>query len=110
MTAVLDAALDERFAQYRAIVLKAQTDPVFRAALLADPRAALKDAFEIDLPAGVSVSVVEETAQSLTLVLPQAPVSTADNDDVLSDDELEMVAAGMLIPPTIKSGSRKPFS
>ena len=47
---------------------------------------------------GRIVSVVEETAQAMTLVLPQAPVAVADNDDVLSDDELEMVAAGMLVP------------
>lgn len=106
MTAVIDTALDERFSQYRAIVLKAQTDPVFRAALLADPKAALKDAFGIDLPDGVSLSVVEETAQALTLVLPQAPVAVADNDDVLSDDELEMVAAGMLVPSYGKSSHK----
>lgn len=109
MTAVIDTALDERLAQYRAIVLKAQTDPVFRAALLADPKAALKDAFGIDLPADVSVAVVEETAQALTLVLPQAPVAAADNDDVLSDDELEMVAAGFIAQPSVKGSTKERF-
>ncbi|GAB3116906.1 NHLP leader peptide family RiPP precursor [Novispirillum itersonii] len=107
MTAVVDTALDERFAQYRAIVLKAQTDPVFRTALLADPKAALKDAFGIEFPDGVTMTVVEETAQTLTLVLPEAPVAVADNDDVLSDDELEMVAAGFPPRPSFDKGLTK---
>ncbi|GAB3116910.1 NHLP leader peptide family RiPP precursor [Novispirillum itersonii] len=92
--ATLEQYLDQRLDDYRAVVLKAQTDPVFRAALLADPKAALKAAFGVEIPAGIAVSVVEETAQALTLVLPQAPVAAASNDDALSDDDLEAVAAG----------------
>lgn len=102
-TTTTESALDTRLAQYRAVVLKAQTDPVFRAALLADAPAALKEAFGIETPEGTTVTVVEETPTALTLVLPQAAVAAADNDDVLTDDQLEMVAAGYPARPTLKN-------
>jgi hypothetical protein len=74
-------------AAYGRIVAKAWRDPAFKAKLLADPHAALKDA-GVAVAAGVTVKVVENSASLFHLVLPIKPTG------VLSDEELDQVAAG----------------
>jgi hypothetical protein len=69
------------------IIARAWRDPAFKAKLLADPHAALKDA-GVSVPAGVTVKVVENTDTHVHLVLPPKP--TGD----LSDAELDKVAGG----------------
>jgi len=69
------------------IVAKAWRDPAFKAKLLADPQAALKDA-GVAVPAGVTVKVVENSAGLFHLVLPPKPTGQ------LSDEALDKVAAG----------------
>ena len=54
------------------VIAKAWADEDFRAALMADPRAALA-AEGIELPEGVTLNVVENSEQVLNLVLPQKP-------------------------------------
>jgi hypothetical protein len=71
------------------VVAKALSDPIFRKKLIADPTGTLRGA-GIDVPAGVSVQVVEETATSVYLVLP-APV---DESEILERD-LQAVAGGV---------------
>ncbi|TWB15511.1 putative ribosomally synthesized peptide [Nitrospirillum amazonense] len=61
------------------IIAKAWTDAAFKARLLADPAAVLK-AEGIDVPSGVRLSIVENTASSYTLVLPPKPVDMSDAD------------------------------
>ena len=68
------------------LIGKAAADDGFRAKLIADPRAAVKEALNIDLPESLTVHVHEETALSAHVVLPPA----AD----LTDADLEAVAAG----------------
>lgn len=65
------------------------SDSEFRAALLADPRAALSALLGLDLPGAVSVEVHEESLAHVHLVIP-----AADGDGEISEDELEMVAGG----------------
>lgn len=65
------------------------SDSEFRAALLADPRAALSALLGLDLPDAVSVEVHEESLAHVHLVIP-----AADGDGEISEDELEMVAGG----------------
>lgn len=55
------------------IIKKAWEDPAFKRLLLDDPKAALKQAFGIDVPAEYELKVVEETPTSYALVLPPNP-------------------------------------
>jgi hypothetical protein len=69
------------------IIAKAWRDPAFKAALIANPAAALK-AEGLDVPDGMVVSVVENTDKQFHLVLPPVP------SDELSDEALDAVAGG----------------
>ncbi|MBM9466145.1 NHLP leader peptide family RiPP precursor [Nakamurella leprariae] len=69
--------------------VKAATDPEFRAALFADPRAALA-AEGIQLPDDLTVRVVESTPQQVVLSIP-APVS---EDVELGEDALAGASGG----------------
>ncbi|MHA7967458.1 NHLP leader peptide family RiPP precursor [Paenibacillus sp. CAU 1782] len=55
------------------IIEKAWADEEFKKKLIADPKAALKEAFDLDIPADINVEVLEETADTYYLVLPQSP-------------------------------------
>jgi hypothetical protein len=74
------------------LIQKAQEDSAFRSSLLSDPKGAIEQELGTSLPAGVQVQVVEETSNSLYLVLPQASSSGAGGE--LSDSDLEAVAGG----------------
>ncbi|MFD0960844.1 NHLP leader peptide family RiPP precursor [Paenibacillus chungangensis] len=63
------------------IIEKAWADAQFKKQLLADPKAAIKEAFNIDVPANVNLQVLEESEDSYYLVLPQNPASV-DGDSV----------------------------
>jgi len=69
------------------IIAKTWRDPAFKAELIANPGAALK-AEGIDVPAGMAVTVVENTDKQFHLVLPPVPT------DELSDEALGAVAGG----------------
>jgi hypothetical protein len=97
-------------AAYGKIIAKAWRDPAFKAKLLADPHAALKDA-GISVPPGVTVKVVENTGTHVHIVLPPKPTR-------LSDEELDKVSAGLspeswasmeLPPEGAESFDRLPF-
>ncbi len=68
------------------LVNKAQEDGDFRSHLFSDPRAAIEGEFDVTLPDGVSVSVHEESAEHVHLVLPPSPA--------LSEEELRTVSGG----------------
>ena len=70
------------------IIAKAWREPAFKAELIANPAAALK-AEGINVPAGMTVTVVENTDKQFHLVLP--PVAS----DELSDEALDAVAGGI---------------
>jgi len=63
---------------------------VVKAELIANPAAALK-AEGIDVPAGMTVTVVENTDKQFHLVLPPVPT------DELSDEALDAVAGGSFL-------------
>ena len=52
------------------LVRRANTDPAFRARLLTDPRSAIAEELDIQLPESLEVVVVEERPDRLCLVLP----------------------------------------
>jgi hypothetical protein len=70
------------------IIAKAWRDPAFKAELIANPAAALK-AEGIDVPAGMTVTVVENTDKQFHLVLPPVPAGE------LSEEALDAVAGGV---------------
>jgi hypothetical protein len=72
------------------VLVRAWTDPAYKAKLLSDPRAVLTEA-GVGIPAGTKVKVIEDTADTKHFVLPATPSDAAE----LSDEELEKVAGGM---------------
>ena len=79
--------MSENNPEFGKIIAKAWRDPAFKSALIADPAAALK-AEGIDVPAGMAVTVLENTDKQFHLVLPPVPT------DELSDEALDAVAGG----------------
>ena len=78
---------DKATAAHGRIIARAWRDPAFKAKLLGDPHAALKDA-GVAIPEGVTVKVVENTDTHHHLVLPPKPTGE------LSDEALDKVAGG----------------
>lgn len=75
----LDAAISERLA----------SDPAFREALIADPRAAVSELLGVELPDAVTITVHEESLTDVHLVIP-----AHNAEGQISEDELELVAGG----------------
>ena len=67
------------------------TDPDFRDALIADPRAALSDLVGITIPASVKVNVHAESLTEIHLVLPRDPNASGE----LQEDDLAAVTGGI---------------
>jgi hypothetical protein len=74
------------------LVQRSLEDDVFRQQLLSDPRAIIEREIGTQLPAEVTVVAVEETADTIYLVLPSSSPIGAGGQ--LSDEELESVAGG----------------
>lgn len=72
------------------VIAQAWSDPAFKDKLIKEPRAALA-AHGVDVPAGTTVKVVENTADTQHLVLPAAP----DRASEIAMSELEEVAGGL---------------
>ncbi|MEO7236958.1 MAG: NHLP leader peptide family RiPP precursor [Lapillicoccus sp.] len=85
-----DSSTSDRHEVASRLVARAASDAAFRRQLVDDPRAAVKDELGVTLPAGVSVTVLQESADRLYLVLPAAENTSSD----LSDAELSSVAGG----------------
>ena len=71
------------------LIEKATVDEAFRARLLADPRAAVEAETGVAVPAGFTLEVHEDTADTSHLVLPPPA------DAALSEADLEQVAGGI---------------
>ena len=75
----------------RRLIQRSLQDEDFRQQLLADPRAIIERELGTRLPEGVRVVAVEETADTIYLVLPSAsPVG--DEGGELTDSDLESVS------------------
>ncbi|WP_323705830.1 NHLP leader peptide family RiPP precursor [Thiorhodovibrio frisius] len=78
--------MNDQSKQYQQLINKCWADEAFKQRLLANPAETLKSE-GIEVPEGVRVQAVENTAQVFNLVIPARPKE-------LSDEELE-VAGGM---------------
>jgi hypothetical protein len=75
----------------RTLVQRSMEDEEFRQRLLDDPKAAVEQELGTRLPEGIQVRAVEETADTIYLVLPSASAVGVEGGE-LSDRELEAVA------------------
>ncbi len=64
--------------------------PSYRAALLKNPRAVIEGQLNNKLPANIKVRAVEDTADTIHVIVPYVPKKGAE----LGDAALEMVAGG----------------
>ena len=76
----------------RSLIQRSLEDEEFRQRLLADPKGTMEQELGSRLPESVEVRAVEETADTIYLVLPSA--SPLGEGGELSDQELEQVAGG----------------
>src|SRR4051812_7063503 len=77
----------------RRIVQRSLQDDAFRQRLLSDPKAVVEEELGTRLPEGIRVRAVEESADTIYLVLPSAS-PLGDEGGELSDLQLEAVAGG----------------
>ena len=68
------------------LISKATNDSEFRASLVADPKAAVNAELGVNIPDGVAVSVYEDSATAVHLVLPP--------NEELATETLEEIAGG----------------
>lgn len=73
------------------VIARAWTDLEFKNKLLNDPNGALAE-HGVDVPAGTTVKVVENTGDTVHLVLPSAP----DEAGEVTTEDLERTAGGLL--------------
>ncbi|CAN7350927.1 MULTISPECIES: NHLP leader peptide family RiPP precursor [unclassified Paenibacillus] len=66
------------------IIQKAWEDEAFKQQLLANPKAALKQAFNITLPDDIKVKAVEETSTEFVLVIPTNPSKILVTSDAVA--------------------------
>lgn len=76
--------LNEFRIAYGKAVARAWSDASYKDQLLNDPRAALASA-GIDIPSGVEISILEDSADKKHLVLPSPPAEGEIGDDRLAD-------------------------
>ncbi len=79
-------------AQAQRVIAKAWADEGFKAALLANPGETLAQE-GIVVPAGLTLRVLEDTAETMHVILPPAPSAA------LSDEAVGSVAGGWIMPP-----------
>lgn len=77
----------------RRLVERSVEDEAFRQSLLSDPKGAIEQELGARLPEETEIRVVEETPETIYLVLPPRDAASQGGGE-LSDRELEAVAGG----------------
>jgi hypothetical protein len=77
----------------RRLIEKSLQDEAFRQRLIEDPKGAVEQELGARLPEEVRVVTVEETQDTIYLVLPSTPMAGAEGVE-LSDQQLESVSGG----------------
>ena len=94
MTEASGGAGVSRAEMERKLIQRSLEDEGFRRRLLEDPRRPWRRSWGHGCPRSVKVRVVEETADTIYLVLPSAS-ALGDQGGELSDEALEAVAGGL---------------
>lgn len=89
---MIEAADGGRGELERRIIQRSLQDEAFRRQLLEDPKAAVEQELGARLPEGINVQALEETADTVYLVIP--PAAQVGESGRLSDSDLEAVAGG----------------
>jgi hypothetical protein len=76
----------------RKLIQRSLEDEDLRQRLLDDPKGTIEQELEIQLPENIEVRALEESAETIYLVLPSA--SRVGQGGALSDQELEAVSGG----------------
>ena len=76
------------------LIEKSLEDESFRQRLIEDPKGAVEEELGTQLPEGVRVVTVEESADTIYLVLPGTSMA-GEEDGELSDQQLGSVAGGI---------------
>ncbi|UKO95903.1 NHLP leader peptide family RiPP precursor [Nostoc sp. UHCC 0870] len=76
------------------IIARAWKSEAYRQELLENPRAVIAREFDVELPAEVSVQVLEETPTNLYFVLPMRPQFKEGDLEDISEEELQAIAGG----------------
>jgi hypothetical protein len=90
----------------RRLVQRSMEDEDFRRGLLDDPKGTLEQELGDRLPEGVEVRAVEESADTIYLVLPST--SAVGEGGEISDRDLEEVAGGASVEMTEATGGNSP--
>ena len=72
------------------VMIRAAKDPAFRQALLNNPRAVLAQEYHLPIPENITIRVLEEAPNTISILLPAQEEAVQE----LSDAELESVAGG----------------
>jgi hypothetical protein len=83
----------------RRLIEKSVEDDGFRRRLIEDPKGAVEEELGTRLPEEVRIVTVEESADTIYLVLPGTPTAGREGGE-LSDQQLESVAGGAWGPVT----------
>ena len=89
MSTALEQQID---AGVQAVYAKAGTDPLFRQLCMSDPKAAIKVATGLEIPAWLKVRFVDGNDAHLTFVLPKTKSASGE----LKDEDLEHVSGGLV--------------
>lgn len=90
---VMDSSVQQQ--EMERIAAKAWLDDAFKAKLLTDANTALAEE-GIEVPAGITIKVIENTPSTLHFVLPAKP-----HDGELSEEQLADFTAGGYCPTTV---------
>ena len=77
----------------QSLIERSAEDEELRQRLLTDPKATVERELGTSLPEGIEIRAIEETPETIYLVLPPR-ASTSQDGAELSDQELEAVAGG----------------
>jgi len=77
----------------RRLIEKSVEDASFRQRLIENPKGAVEEELGTRLPEEVRIVTVEETADTIYLVLPSTPMASGEGGE-LSNQDLESVAGG----------------
>ncbi len=84
----------------RRLIQRSMEDEDLRQRLLADPKGTIEQELGARLPEEIQILAVEETPETIYLVLPPKALADTQSGGELSDRELEAVAGGWDGPDT----------